>query len=304
MKKWLRIITLATTPLTFGAVVTPNGPWQTVTTPATIPGTTITSSVNTNGTANAFWNNTSLDSATQCANIGCYVVGSSYFNGVSQPKGPGLTNPVYLGNNDGTAVTDFNFTGGGAVETAQLVAKIAGNAPREVFGWYDSTLTPSQLTAGNMGTNWGVIYTGSSNPGPAVPFTPTSNFGLWFLPNLPNGGSPTTAQIVTGFGNDGTFTQSSKNTLAGDTGLQHFALFASSAVAAQTLPASFWVGMEDGTISAGADSDYNDTIVQLQLLQMQSVPESKYYVFLLISLAGLAWVHYRRKKPASARHSV
>jgi hypothetical protein len=312
-KKQVIISALATISSMFGAVVVPGpGPWQTITTPATIPGTTITSSVNTNSTSSAYWNNTSTDSTTQCANIGCYMVGSSYFNGsdLSHPLGLGMSNPVYLGNNDGTAVTDFNFANAGATDPVTLIASIAGFQGSNVMGWYDSGLTPSQLTAANgPGTGaaqrWGVIETPASAIGSTTTFTPTANFGLWFLPQLPDcvgvsNCSPTTAQIVNGFTTDGDFTQSSQDTdnRAGlsQVGMQHFAVFATSAVAGGSVPADFWVGAEDSPLphssnSASADGDYNDMIVHLQI-----VPEPGYYLVLSLGLVGLGVARRRLNK--------
>ena len=214
MKQSLIALALTVTSATFGAEIVPDGPWQTVTIPIAITGNKLTSIVNGNGGSNAFWNQGGLDSLTECANIGCYMTGSTYFAGRPPELLPAVSDFSYLGANDGTAISDFEFSGYNRLR-ATLTGEFAGYAPRNVIGWYDSSLTPGELTTSNQGSGWGVIYTGSNGDGDTALISTSTHFGLWFLPNLENGEAPSTADLVSGFANDAKFTQSSKNTLAG-----------------------------------------------------------------------------------------
>jgi hypothetical protein len=268
-------------------VITPDGPWQTVTTPVTVTGEVITSSTTTDP-GNAYWNNPTAD-ATLCANVGCFVTGASYFAG--DPNSPNLENPVYLGQNDGSPILDFYWSGGPV--TAQLLGEVAGLAGRNWLGWYEQGAT---LTAANRGTAWDVVFTGDSGVGTIVNFTPTQNFGLWFLADFASSAvGVSDADIIAALDAGGRFTESSRNGPASGTTNQYFAAFARSAAAAQILPTDFWIGVED-VFLANADRDFND-----MLLRLTVVPEPGYYVILSLGLAGIWLLHRRYIRKGAAR---
>jgi hypothetical protein len=263
------------------SVVIPNGPWQVVQTPVTVTGEVITSPVNNNSTSSAYWNNNTFD-ANNCANIGCFVTGSSYFAG--NPNSPNLSNPVYLGKNDGSAINDFYWSGatGGSTTMLAEVAKLAGS---NWLGWYQQGAT---LTAANRGTAWDVVFTGTDSVGTTVVFTPTQNFGLWFLADFASDPSGVTDNdIITALNTGGRFTESSRNAAASDQQNQYYTAFARSAASAQILPTEFWIGIED-VFLPNADKDYNDMVLRLTV-----VPEPGYYVALSIGLLGI-WLFHRR----------
>jgi hypothetical protein len=282
MRAFLLTLALAAHALVVRAdVVVPNGPWQTVATPVTVTGEVITSPTNNNLTSDAYWNNNTLD-ATTCANIGCFITGTGFFSG--NPNSPNLSNPVYLGNNDGSAINDFYWSGPTGGSTTML-AEVAGLAGRNWLGWYEQGAV---LTAANRGTSWDVVFTGDATVGTTVAFTPTYNFGLWFLADFAETAAGISDDdIITALGAGGRFTESSRNSAAAGTTNQYFTAFARSAASAQTIPTEFWIGIEDVYLPI-ADRDYNDMVLRLTV-----VPEPGYYVALSIGLLGI-WLFHRR----------
>jgi hypothetical protein len=277
-----RYAVLLLTPLVavYGDVLVPNGPWQTVSTPVTTSGEVITTSVNNNGTDDAYWNNPTAGAGTNCLNVGCFVTGAS-----GLPNSPNLSNPVYLGNDDGSAITDFYFSTP-YPSFSTILGEVAGNASRNWLGWYQQGAV---LTAANRGTAWDVIFEGSASTGSTVSFTPTSNFGLWFLSDF-SAGPATNDQIATAFGTIGRFTESSRNSASAGATNQYFTAFSRTATESQ----NFWFGVEDVNFGGGSDRDYND-----MLLSLQVVPEPGYYVMLAAMLAGVILVHRRRSNRRS-----
>jgi hypothetical protein len=263
------------------SVVIPNGPWQIVQTPVIVTGEVITSPVNNNLGNVAYWNNNTND-GTNCANIGCFVTGAGSFTG--NPNSPNLSNPVYLGNNNGSAINDFYWSGVTGGSTTML-AEVAGLAGRNWMGWYQQGAI---LTTANRGTAWDVVFTGGDTVGATAVFTPTLNFGLWFLADFASDPSGVTDNdIITALTNSGRFTESSRNAASAGTSNQYYTAFARSAASAQILPTEFWIGIED-VFLPNADKDYNDMVLRLTV-----VPEPGYYVLLSIGLLGI-WLFHRR----------
>lgn len=270
----LFVLLVGISSLAFANLVVPNGPWQTVTTPVSTTGEVITG--NTAATNAAYWNNNTNDGTT-CLNIGCYLTGAT-----ALANSPNLANPSWLGNADGSAVTDFYFSQGPG--STELLLEVAGFSPNNWLGWYRQGVT---LTAANRGTDWDVIYTGANAPTLAASFTPSGDFGLWFLSNYTLNSNATT-DLLTALGTEARFTESSRNTGAAGTTNQYYALFAQTS--ANTIPGTVWLGIEDVNFANGSDRDYNDMVIRLTV-----VPEPGYYLLLSLGLAGLGWARLRKK---------
>jgi hypothetical protein len=242
----------------------------------------ITSSVNSNGTDDAYWNSPTADAMGSCMNVGCFVTGASPL-----PNSPNLSNPVYLGEDDGSSVNDFYLSTTFQPSFAVVLAEVAGNASRNWMGWYEQG---AALTAANRGTAWDVIFDGAAGTGSSTSFTPTTNFGFWFLSDF-SSGAATDAEIAAAFGTIGRFTESSRNSAGAGTSNQYFTAFARNASESE----SFWFGVEDLNFGGGSDRDYNDMLFNLQV-----VPEPGYYLILAGMLAGVVLIHRRR----TSRRSV
>ncbi|MDX2149379.1 MAG: DUF4114 domain-containing protein [Bryobacteraceae bacterium] len=231
---------------------------------------------------NAYWNNTTFDYDGECANIGCFLTKSGAF--VSSPLGdnsPNLSNPVYLEQSGGGQPVDFYFNAPPFENPVTLLLEIAGLNGVNWFGWYDASKNVADLTD----DDWETIFVGGDSQVTPKTFTPTTNFGFWFVANNQN---PIVSPMTTAkLQSSGFFTESSQN--AYDNDRQHFALFARSAVAANALPAEFWMGIEDLT-DGDTDNDYNDMVIKFTV-----VPEPGYYALLGIGLAGLAYARRRHR---------
>jgi len=315
MKNVLIISTLAVGSM-YGAVLVPGGGIWTEFARPTVAGDFIAGGTQIGSAAGAYWNNTSSDAngnpAPNCANVGCLLTGTGAFG---TPSNPAQT--VYLADNATDTPAYLNDGAGGAVDFAitgipngtTLLAEWAGTPDGNWIGWYDQSfdfLAAGGFSAANSstGTNhWGVIFTGPTGVSPAeVAFTPTATFGLWGLAgNTTLAGGATNAQIATQLNERGLFSDTTKNpgpdpnpagcgvnplqgSNCADPGAQHFALFASSAAAGNSIPVDYFVGFEDLRVGTGekGDRDYQDDVFKLRV-----VPEPGYYVLLSLGLAGL-----------------
>lgn len=270
------------------------GFWQS-TSGLSVSGEKLTGTLNNGGGAAAYWNSDTADSKTQCANIGCFVTKQSYFGvgGTGELLGansPNWSAPAYLGNDDGTAVNDFYFQGtqGGT----SIKAEVAGLSGSNWIGWYDRSKNVADLTASDIG----VIFRGSDATGATTTFSPTSSYGLWFLSGYSSANTP--AAIATA--NNGVlnalqtstsakFTQSGKNGSSAGTTNQYFSVFAQNSSAAQVVPVTYFVGVEDVNFANGADKDYNDLVLSLTV-----VPEPGFYGILSLGVVGLGLARRRR----------
>ncbi len=272
------LVLMVSTPSVWAGFTVPAGPWQQLPNPLAVSGEKI---VDTNrnlaGNQTAYWNNNTADGTT-CKNIGCIVTGRV----ASTPTDP-LTNAIwrdaaYIANADGSAVTNLYFQGS-VSGPAVLNGEITALKDKSWVGWYDSTLLPSALTSANFGTKWGVIFKGSDTVGKQNSFSPTSQFGFWYLAGF-SSTDKTSAELSAALRtNAARFTQSSKNTAGAGQTTQYFSYFAENLAAVNASPLTLLISTED---TIGGDMDYNDTIFRVTF-----VPEPSLYGALALGLGGL-----------------
>lgn len=262
-------------------VVVPNGPWQSLNNPGVVD--------NKLSGVTAYWNSGPTDGG--CSNIGCFVTKQGTHS--SNVNAPNWDNAVWLkddGNDgNGTAPKDFTFEGT-TVSPITLLAEVAGNAPRNWFGWYNTSLSAGDFNTDNKGTAWDVIFTGGNSPVTNKPFSISGSFGFWFIPDINTITAPTTSveNVIANLNaGDVTFTQSTKNKPDATWKQQYFSLFAKDLPSANSGTDGFILGIED---LAKGDFDYNDMIVKFTV-----VPEPGFYGALSLGLAGLYLAVRRRK---------
>jgi hypothetical protein len=296
VKKFFGVLTLAAAATSMQAGVTvPNGPWQSIT-GNTISGEKFVdpTDLNSNGTSSAYWNNATDDSLTECRNVGCFLTGAdtnlSDNNDFHAALGASFwTNAAYLGNANGTAIADISFQAI-PVQPAYMVTEVAGTGTTNWLGWYKQGV--SSFTTLNQGTDWDVIFAGSDTTGASKPFSPSYDFGFWLLPNCTTCGGAGTATALNGGLATRRFTESSKNG-AGAGAFQYFAVFAETAAAANAIPTTLVISVEDQSFVqgfGGADGDTNDL-----MFKMTVVPEPGYYVVLSLGLLALGVARRRMK---------
>lgn len=205
-----------------------------------------------NGNGSTYWNNVSWDGSNK--NIGNCLTSSN----CGMASVPGALS--YLGQANGKAFSNFYFGGAGTAVTATLEAQLAGNAGYDYMGWYN-VLNPSQN---------GLIFSPTSTMGSTVTFTPTAEYGLYFLDAAP--------------GVDDVFLSQSTSQYSNDQGYQHFAVFQQSA-------GTYYVGAED-LPSSHTDFDYNDMVVKLSTT---AAPEPDALLLFGLGATGLGVFRFGRK---------
>jgi hypothetical protein len=183
------------------------------------------------------------------ANIAYFIEGQGYFLG--NPDSPDARLP-FEGNPDGSAVTSFFFQSGGEPQIANFLLFQGLWAPFSSLGWYDAD-DPSVY-------GW-ILQPNGTLPQPqSVEFTPTDDFGLFFVPDSSTY-DPTQTPAY--------YTDSTRNGIApadvdyanmngitlGPEAFQHFAVF-------QQADGGYYVGVNDRSNQVG-DHDYNDMVFQL-----------------------------------------
>lgn len=279
------VLLFMTTASVWAGFTVPAGPWQQLPNPLAVSGERI---VDTNrnlaGNQTAYWNNNTADGTT-CKNIGCIVTGR-----VASTATDPLTNAIwrdaaYIANADGTAVTNVYFQGS-VSGPAVLNGEITSLKARSWVGWYDATLSPAALTSANFGTRWGVIFKGSDTVGKQTNFSPTSQFGFWYLAGFSSTDKTSTELSAALRTNTARFTQSSKNTTGAGRTTQYFTYFSENLAAVNGSTLTLLISAED---TIRGDMDYNDTIFRVTF-----APEPGLYGALALGLGGLVVAIRRR----------
>lgn len=195
------------------------------------------------------------------ANIAYFIEGQGFF--LNSPVSPDARLPFW-GNPNGSAVPSFYFQSDGESQVASLLLTSASWAPFNSLGWYD----PDSAA-------WGWIFEADGTP-PTVPesveFTPTANFGLFFVPDNLNptyNSSPSyyTNSSLNGIADaDVAYAANNGITLepGSEAAYQHFAVFDDSS-------GGYYIGVKDRSLQVG-DGDYNDMVISLA-----PVPEPGYF---------------------------
>jgi len=245
----------------------------------------------------AYFDGDSNDAAN--ANIAYFIQGQGYFQ--NDPQSPAAPLP-WWGNADGSAVSSFYFTRNGRDE-AHSLEFLAGWAPQESLGWYNVD-KPSE---------WGwIFHADGKQPVPSnAEFTPSKNYGLFFIPNTASANSFSFMSPAYGPQADQSFyTQSEHNgivpadqIIASALGItldtkqeQHFAVFSDN-------QGGFYVGAKDRSLQIG-DGDYNDLIVHIvdpPAIDAASVPEPASSGLVAIALGLVLVAVGRARRSCRAR---
>lgn len=208
------------------------------------------------------------------ANIAYFIEGQGYFQG--NPASPDAPLPFW-GNPDGSAVPSFYFQSGGEAQIANFLMFDSDWAPDNSIGWYD----PDDPSV------WGWILqaNGTEPQSQSVEFTPTADFGLFFVPDsltYVQGTTPAyfTNESMNGIAAGDVAYAAMHGIVLGPENYQHFAVF-------EAPNGEYYVGVKDRSLQVG-DADYNDMVFTLS-----SVPEPGSLELALVILPALLGLIYR-----------
>ena len=236
-----------------------------------------------NGTP--YWDGNSSDYNPEPANIGYWLIKQGAFApGGSAPDSvknasPGVAYP-YLGNDDGSAITDVYFQAT-TPNWAAIKIEVAGLKNLNYFGVYKQGTSFSNLNVlltpgGNPSDTWKLLFTGAQGPNASTTFVvPWSDFGF-YLATATGTGPGVVAHAF--------FSESSLNS-GPDKNLQHFAFFRATPPNA-AYPA-YYIGVED--LPGLGDKDYQDLVVYIQ-----AIPDASTWMLFLSGMPALALLRRKR----------
>jgi hypothetical protein len=204
---------------------------------------------NLNQSGSPYWDNSSMDGSNR--NVGFYLVNAPT---APLPGAPGALpywGNTFTSNTDsgGTADLSFFFQKDSSSSTAILKLEVAAFSNVNQFGWYDITETTPTLHT---------LFSGPDAAPTTNNFSPSPQYGFY----------------IQTMGGATYYTQSALNS-GGDTNHQHFAVFReSSATGAE----SYWIGVEDLSVSGfggneGNTGDYQDMLIHISVLPTPGIPE-------------------------------
>jgi len=238
-----------------------------------------------NGTP--YWDGNSSDYGTQPANIGYWLTKRGAFApGGSAPDpvkdaSPGVAYP-YLGNADGSAITDVYFQAT-TPNWAAIKIEVAGLKNLNYFGIYKQGELPSDLNEllttppGSLGPSGKsmLLFKGTDGPGASLTFvSPWTDFGFYLATEDKNN----KGTVLRAFFSESTLNSGTEN------GKQHFAFFQAKTGA---YPA-YYIGAEDKPLHE-ADKDYNDLVVYIQ-----AIPDASTWMLFLSGMPALALLRRKR----------
>ena len=210
------------------------------------------------------------------ANIADFIAGIGYFSG--SPVSPAA--PLsFWGNPDGSSVPSFYFQNNGQPEVVSLLSFNGGWSPYNSLGWYD---------VNSSAWGWILQANGTQPTQQTITFTPSQNFGLFFVPDsltFDPSKSYYTDSTKNGLPDADTSYAAANNISLGPEAYQHFAVF-------QDPTGGFYIGAEDRSLQIG-DGDYNDLV-----FHMAEVPEPGYVAVAAVLLSLLLIM--KRRSASSA----
>jgi hypothetical protein len=224
---------------------------------------------NLNQNGKPYWDNVSLDGTNK--NVGFFLVNAPTAPLAGAPGALPFWGNTFNSASDSGGTPDLNFTfqRTAASSVANLELEVAGNKNINEFGWYDTT-DPAVLHP---------VFLGPDSAPSTDTFSPSAQYGLYLK------------------GADGIYyTQSSLNP-SGDTVHQHFAVFEQSSTNGTPV---YWIGIEDLSVSGlggdeGGTGDYNDMLVRISALNLQTVPEPSTTTLVISGTLILLGLRTRRR---------